>query len=262
MESIKYTDIRLVFAGNKSIDAHKYKLAKDSTYFSDFFSDNNTNTIDLTNEKIILADYDTFIIYIKIIYKIKILDTEFVNYSKLLEFYEYINSKKIIKSIRSKLSSLAYSSNAVSSDITITILNYITNNHNAYMPFAAEINNICGNQRKMNYEKINKMTIYTLITVCSYFENNCRLNDRNNSYERNIVDLVNNLHLIDNNKVDIIIYIFSNAIYSYIINENKTNKLYIYINEKFKIENVIKYFPHYHGIYDVHKLKTYVCEKK
>lgn len=101
-----------------------------------------------------------------------------------------------------------------------------------------------------------------LITVLSYFENNCRLNEKNNNYERNIKDFVNNLHLIDDNKKDIIIYIFSNVIYSYIFNESKTNKLYIYINEKFKIENVIKYFPHYHTLYDVYRLKTYVSEKK
>lgn len=262
MEGIKYTDIRLVFAGNKFIDAHKYKLAKDSTYFSDFFSDNNVNIIDLSKETIILANYDIFVIYIKILYNIKILDTEFVNYSKLLELYEYINSKKIIKNIKSKLSNFSYSSDSISSDIVITILNCITNNYNIYMNFIVEVHNICKNQTNMKYDKINKMTINTIITICSYLENNCILNEKNKNYERNINDFVNNLHLIDNNKIDIIIYIFSNAIYSYICYERNTNKLYVYINEKFKIENVIKYFPHYHTLHNVYKLKTYVSEKK
>ncbi len=47
-----------------------------------------------------------------------------------------------------------------------------------------------------------------------------------------------------------------------LINENRLSGLFIYIREKFNIENVIKYFPQYHNLYDVCRLKTYVCEKK
>lgn len=239
--SNSFSNITFKFSNGKYIKYHKILLHKDSQYFRDLFDINkDIKEIDTTGIKY-LSDYELMLDYIIIVENIDISDDIIIDYVKLIDLHEYINSE-YIDYIINNICKIKLNNKF---DVYISILNnYCIKDK--YINKITIINkiikkNIIQNTHKTIIEcirKLNEIALYLLFSELSrnYLNNRniiCEIFNTTNKI--NINDIKKIIKLIGDDKLNILLYhyIFDNFDF------NKIKQYYLYFKFLEKINNFI-----------------------